>query len=561
MPQSTRRGRQRGAVLGDHDDPGDAPAGQRCRPAGPAGPTPGRRAPPSSPRTVAGPDDGRDDQVGGDGHQADLAGDRRDQRRARQLGRRRHRDGLGEPPRQPARQCVPPRRRDQQDACGREHREREPRRARQARVDEQQPDHGRRRGRGRRGAGRRRPSPTRATAPMAAARSTLGSVRASSTKPTIPATPTTPSQRPRTPTQRATTSRNPTTRVRFVPETAVRWVSPVVRKSSTSPGGIPASSPSTRAGTSARWLAGRWATASRIEARRASVARQAAPAAAAVSGGPRGVTVAARSPASSTGASRPVKRIRSPMATRSQASSPNTRTGWCPTHRRPAPAPGRRSDPRSSVGRSSPCPSWSSGRAAGRPSRPAPRAPPRTGPAPPPRPHRPRASIARAVRAARRRPGRRTATSSGAAATRASTQTTPGRHRTAARQPRRQPGAAPQRPASARSAGARRAENSWGGHSVTYGRELGQGDLADPVHVEELVDRGERAVLGPPGQDRLGGHRADVGQRLEGDLVGGVEVDQRGDRGGAAGHRCRDHPSVRPARPGSARRRPGPGRG
>ena len=101
-----------------------------------------------------------------------------------------------------------------------------------------------------------RPSPTRATAPMAAARSTLGSVRASSTKPTIPATPTTPSQRPRTPTQRATTSRNPTTRVRFVPETAVRCVRPVVLKSSTSPGGIPASSPSTRAGTSACWLGG-----------------------------------------------------------------------------------------------------------------------------------------------------------------------------------------------------------------------------------------------------------------------------------------------------------------
>ena len=40
----------------------------------------------------------------------------------------------------------------------------------------------------------------------------------------------------------------------------------MVRKSSTSPGGIPASSPSTRAGTSARWLAGRWATESRTDA-------------------------------------------------------------------------------------------------------------------------------------------------------------------------------------------------------------------------------------------------------------------------------------------------------
>ena len=264
---------------------------------------------------------------------------------------------------------------------------------------------------------------------MAAARSTLGSVRASSTKPTIPATPTTPSQRPRTPTQRATTSRNPTTRVRFVPETAVRCVRPVVRKSSTSPGGIPASSPSTSAGTSACWLAGRWATASRIEARRASVARQAAPAAAAVSGGPRGVTVAARSPASSTGASRPVKRIRSPMATRSQASSPNTRTGWCrPTATRTS----TRSPKRPSIRRGSlvtvpvmviraRC--WAA--VATGPTRTASDRTSATTPTP-----EATASIASAVRAARRRPGQRTATSNGAAATRAITQTTPGCHRT-----------------------------------------------------------------------------------------------------------------------------------
>ena len=67
-------------------------------------------------------------------------------------------------------------------------------------------------------------------------------------------------------THRATTSRKPTTRVRLVPETASRWVSPVARKSSASAGSSPASSPSTSAGTSARCSAGSPATDSRSDA-------------------------------------------------------------------------------------------------------------------------------------------------------------------------------------------------------------------------------------------------------------------------------------------------------
>ena len=172
-----------------------------------------------------------------------------------------------------------------------------------------------------------RPSPISATVPIAAARTTLGSVRASSTNPTIPPAPTRPSQRPRTPPQRATTRRKPTTSVRLVPDTAVRWVRPVVRKSSVSSRDIPESSPSTRAGTKAAWAAGRWATESRIEARSASVARQAGPGLATRTGGPRGVTSAATS-RSSAGASRPVKRTRSRIATRCHSSSPKTSTGW-----------------------------------------------------------------------------------------------------------------------------------------------------------------------------------------------------------------------------------------
>ena len=116
-------------------------------------------------------DHGRHDQVGGDGHQADLAGDAGDQRRARQLGRRRHRDRLREPPRQPARQGVAPRRRDQQDAGGRQHREREPRRARQARARRAAARRPPRRGRGRPGAshpGPARPGPRPPWRPPAA---------------------------------------------------------------------------------------------------------------------------------------------------------------------------------------------------------------------------------------------------------------------------------------------------------------------------------------------------------------------------------------------------------
>ena len=149
-------------------------------------------------------------------------------------------------------QPVAPARREPEDAGGGQGREGEPGRHRQPRVDQQQEQHG----------GAQRPGtaatpvvpmPTSATEPIAAARSTLGSVRASSTKPDARRAP-----RPRPgpgrgrPTQRASRSREPTTSVRLVPETASRWVSPEVRKASISSSGIRASSPSTSAGTRAR---------------------------------------------------------------------------------------------------------------------------------------------------------------------------------------------------------------------------------------------------------------------------------------------------------------------
>ena len=72
------------------------------------------------------------------------------------------------------------------------------------------------------------PSAARATRPIAAARSTLGSVRHRATKMITPARPTTRSHHPRTRIQRAVVSRNPSSSVRFAPDTAVKCVRPVV---------------------------------------------------------------------------------------------------------------------------------------------------------------------------------------------------------------------------------------------------------------------------------------------------------------------------------------------
>ena len=170
------------------------------------------------------------------------------------------------------------------------------------------------------------PIPISPTAPMAAARTTLGSVRARSTKPTTPSAPTTASPRARTPAQRASSSIEPTTRVRLVPETASRWVSPEVRKSSLSASGIAASSPSTRAGTSARGPGGWWATASRIEARRRSAERRNGPGCSMTVGGPRGLSTPARSLVRDR-CSRPLSLSREPRSRRCQRLSAITSTG------------------------------------------------------------------------------------------------------------------------------------------------------------------------------------------------------------------------------------------
>ena len=170
------------------------------------------------------------------------------------------------------------------------------------------------------------PIPISPTAPMAAARTTLGSVRARSTKPTTPSAPTTASPRARTPAHRASRSSEPTTRVKFVPDTASRWVRPEVRKSSFRSSGIAPSSPSTRAGTSARGPGGCPATASRIEVRRWSADRRNGPGFSTTTGGPRGLSTPARSLVRA-GCSRPLVRSRDPSSSRRQLTSAITSTG------------------------------------------------------------------------------------------------------------------------------------------------------------------------------------------------------------------------------------------
>ena len=162
---------------------------------------------------------------------------------------------------------------------------------------------------------RRRPPVPRAasaTSPMAAARSTLGSVRHNATNTATPASPTPRSHQPRTPSQRAASSKNASSSVRFAPETAVRWVSPVVRKSASRAGLIAEVSPSTRAGTRARGSGGRVRTACRSPARTVSTARSVGPGGATTTARSRTRATAATSDPASGACSRAVKRTRLP---------------------------------------------------------------------------------------------------------------------------------------------------------------------------------------------------------------------------------------------------------
>src|ERR687894_27228 len=107
------------------------------------------------------------------------------------------------------------------------------------------------------------PSAARATRPIAAARSTLGSVRQSATKATTPSRPVNRSPQPRTPAHRAAGRTKASSSVRLAPDTAVRWANPVAANSAFSSAGRPDVSPTTSAGTSALGSDARSATEAR----------------------------------------------------------------------------------------------------------------------------------------------------------------------------------------------------------------------------------------------------------------------------------------------------------
>ena len=110
----------------------------------------------------------------------------------------------------------------------------------------------------------------------------------------------------------------------------------MVRKSSARAGSTAASSPSTRAGTSARWSAGRPSTDSRSDRRTASAPRHQTSGPASRSGGPRAPSTAARS-GPSAGDSRPEARTVAPSGTRRQLGSAMTSTGAARSYDAPRP--------------------------------------------------------------------------------------------------------------------------------------------------------------------------------------------------------------------------------
>ena len=183
--------------------------------------------------------------------------------------------------------------------------------------------------------GQRRPGPTggqrRAgrSPPIAAARTTLGDGRARITKPTSATAQTSaashgPARHHRASEQHQRRRRSP----RWLPTTAIRWVMPVVRKSSSTAGSSRLVSPTTRPGSRPPGSAGSGAQA------RCSPARS-APAARWTHGGRRRSTgarsvesTAARRSPPRGGSSRPVAVTRCPGSRpRQPGSLPSTSTG------------------------------------------------------------------------------------------------------------------------------------------------------------------------------------------------------------------------------------------
>ena len=179
--------------------------------------------------------------------------------------------------------------------------------------------------------------PTMAMAPMAAARTTLGSGRARTTNPASAASASTGRSALGTPRIVHSPRTRPRTTATLAPLTADRWVSPVVSIASVRSGGVRLVSPMTRPGRRPRASAEVPSTASRSPARRRSAPRATAPGGASVRGLSVTVTTASSAAPGSPGPSRPATSAVSPHLSEPRRSSPTRRTGAWAGPLRPRP--------------------------------------------------------------------------------------------------------------------------------------------------------------------------------------------------------------------------------
>ena len=174
---------------------------------------------------------------------------------------------------------------------------------------------------------RERLRPRSPIAPMAAARTTLGSGRARTTNPARATRARTGRARLGTPssTHRARTS--PVTTATLLPLTAVRCVIPVARIASVRSAGVRLVSPMTRPGSNPRASAGAESTDARSPARNRSAPDATAPGGVITSGAPATASVATRSSARSAGPRRPCTRTVERHSSAARRSSPVSSTG------------------------------------------------------------------------------------------------------------------------------------------------------------------------------------------------------------------------------------------
>ncbi len=130
---------------------------------------------------------------------------------------------------------------------------------------------------------------------MTAALTTLGSGRARTTKPSSPVAATGGRHRRRMPTVPQSQRTAASTNVTLLPETALRWLSPVWSITAVRSGGVCEVSPTTNAGTSPRASGQRPAVAERKRSRTASAASKTPPGPATTRTAPFGVATATTS--------------------------------------------------------------------------------------------------------------------------------------------------------------------------------------------------------------------------------------------------------------------------